>query len=383
MPLLAMFVARAMMILAVVGSFSMYFYLTVLRFSPLFGRPRAVYIRPPTFQWDRADHRNVIIVTNSPNDPNIIGNLFNQHQKVFYVEQPLYLFQMFRNLKYTRKSEYSGQVRAFLDNLFHCRFNGYKDYLTFLSHPGLSSPRFRLSSKALSSPPLCRKEVNTFTNESSFLKDCPLLNAKWVSIVCSRKMHIVVSLYANRAPGGGIAGLLPLMTSQSMATRVLHLVRDPRAVVWEMIAKDGRLENNSKQLTSTLEDKIKKRCVQMNIDSDFLRSLPSDLVRQYQIVRYEDVGRNLVKSANTAFEFAGIDETAEVNEYIERNKPDTNKGDDSSWRLAINMDVAAMIENHCAHVIETLGYKMIANERTLRNLNYSLLERNDALTQNS
>lgn len=375
MPLLAMFVARAMMILAVIGSFSMYFYLTVLRFSPPFGRPRAVYLRPPSFEWDRADRRNVIIVTESPNDPNIIGNLFNQHPKVFYVEQPLYPFEMFRNLNYTRKSEYSGQVRAFLDNLFHCRFNGYRDYLTFLSHPGLSSPRFRLSSKALSSPPLCRKEVNTYTNESNFLKDCPLLNAKWVSIVCARKMHIVVSLCAKRAPGGGLAGLLPLMTSQSMATRVLHLVRDPRAVVWEMIAKDGHLENNLHQLT-TLENKIKKRCIEMNTDSDFLQSLPSDLVGQYQIVRYEDVGKNLVKSANTAFEFAGINRPREVNEYIERQKPGiNNNGGDNNWRLVMDMKVVAMIENHCAHVIGKLGYKTILNERVLRNLNYSLLDK--------
>ncbi|XP_031558578.1 carbohydrate sulfotransferase 1-like [Actinia tenebrosa] len=375
MPLLAMFVARAMMILAVIGSFSMYFYVTVLRFSPLLGRPRVVYLRPPTFQWDRADHRNVIIVTDSPNDPNIIGDLFNQHPKVFYVEQPLYPFEMFKNLNYTRKSEYNGQVRAFLDNLFHCRLNGYRDYLTFLSHPRLSSPRFRLSSKALSSPPLCRKEVSTYTNESDFLKDCPLLNAKWVSIVCARKMHIVLSLYAKRAPGGVLAGLLPLMTSQSMATRVLHFVRDPRAVVWEMVSKDRHSEKNSHQLT-TLENKIMKRCVQLNTDSDFLRSLPSDLAQQYQIIRYEDVGRNLVKTADIAFKFAGIDRTAEVNEYVKRQKPGINNDDDSSWRLAMDMRVVAMIDQHCAHVIEKLGYKPVLNKRTLRNLNYSLLDNN-------
>jgi hypothetical protein len=280
---------------------------------------------------------------------------------------------MFKKLNYTRKSEYNGQVRAFLDNLFHCRFNGYKDYLTFLSHPGLSSPRFRLSSKSLSSPPLCKKEVTTYTNESDFLRYCPLLNAKWVSIVCARKMHIVLSVYANRAPGGGLAGLVPLMTSESMAIRVLHLVRDPRAIIWEMISRGKYSMEADSQQGGELEDKIKKRCNKLNKNVDFSLSLPYDLKEQYRILRYEDVLKNLAKAANISFEFTGIDQVSEVDEYI-RDKEQNLVNDDSSWRRKMTMKLVSKVDHYCAHVMKILGYKTLRNKKDLRNLDHSLLE---------
>lgn len=74
MPLLAMFMARAMMVVAVVGSVTMYFYLHILRHSPLFRTKQDAYVPPPPFQWDRADRRNVIIVTNTVSDhSNVLG----------------------------------------------------------------------------------------------------------------------------------------------------------------------------------------------------------------------------------------------------------------------------------------------------------------------
>ncbi|KAK3732022.1 hypothetical protein QZH41_006880 [Actinostola sp. cb2023] len=274
MPLLAMFIARAMMIVALVGSVSMYFYLYVIRHSPLFNRQQAAYVPPPPFQWDRADRRNVIIVTDSTLDSNILGKLFNQHPRVFYLEQPLYPFEMFKTLNYTRESEYSGQVRAFLDNLFHCRFNGYKDYLTFLSHPGLASPRYRLSSKALSSPPLCTQHIGIYTSTSDFLEKCPLLQAQWVSDVCS--------------------------------------IRDPRASVWDIVGRTvgshGIIDDS--QNHNILEDKIKNFCNKMESEVDFSESLPWHLNKQYEVVRYEDVLQNVTSAADRAFMFAGIDRVA-------------------------------------------------------------------------
>lgn len=298
-----------------------------------------------------------------------LGKLFNQHPQVFYMEQPLYPFEMFKNLNYTRDSEYSGQVRAFMDNLFHCRFHGYKDYLTFLSHPGLASPQYRLASKALSSPPLCKQEVASYTNR--FLEQCPLLHPKWVSNVCAGKMHVVVSILNTRAPTGGLSGLLPLMTSESMAMRVLYLVRDPRASVWKMLGANER-----GNIGKSGEEKIEKFCAKLERDVDFSESLPWEIRKQYHVVRYEEVLRNISSASQKVFKFAGIHQETSVKNFVkEQEQKLTNFDQEVSWRISISKGIVSMVERHCARVMRTLGYKILNDDENnlIRNLDYSLL----------
>lgn len=289
------------------------------------------------------------------------------------MEQPLYPFEMFKTLNYTRDSEYSGQVRAFLDNLFQCRFNGYKDYLTFLSYPGLASPQYRLASKALSSPPLCKEETRGYTN--NFLEICPLMQPRWVSHVCTSKMHVVVSIFGARAPGGGLVGLLPLMTSESMATRVLYLVKDPRASMWEIQVKAGSSGIMGDSDNVPIEDTIKDFCTKLEKEVDFFESLPLDLRKQYQLVRYEEVLQNVFGAAQRAFKFAEIHLEPSVRDFAkEQSNKLSNIDRQISWRLGIKKETVSMVEKHCASVMRTLGYKLLLdNDSNLRNLEHSLL----------
>lgn len=289
------------------------------------------------------------------------------------MEQPLYPFEMFKNLNYTHNSEYSGQVRAFLDNLFHCRFHGYKDYLTFLSHPGLASPQYRLASKALSSPPLCRQDVTSYT--SDFMEQCPILNPKWVSNVCASKMHVVVSILNARAPSGGLSGLLPLMTSESMATRVLYLVRDPRASVLKMLSPSERDFTGS--LNSLfVQEKIKNFCSKLERDVDFSKTLSFEIRKQYHVVRFEEIYRNLSSAAEKVFSFAGINPEGSVHNMVKgQQQKAANFDEEVSWRIGISKELVREVQMHCARVMRVLGYKILYdNEMSLmKTLDYSLL----------
>ena len=129
----------------------------------------------------------VLILAQPRTGSSFLGQLFNQHPGVFYLYEPLQPFSMFQTLNYVTETSHATIVASFLRNLSRCRLNDFQDYFSFISHSGLSSPHFRLSSKSLSSPPLCKSEATTFDRQSEILNKCPLLNAKAVSLVCAKR----------------------------------------------------------------------------------------------------------------------------------------------------------------------------------------------------
>ena len=350
-----------------------------------------------------------------------LGQLFNQHPDIFYLYEPLHPFAMFKKLNYITEKGYATFVASFLRNLSSCHFNGFQDYFSFISHPGLSSPHFRLSSKSLSSPPLCDSEVWSLDTQSEFLKKCPQLDAENVSLVCASKKFVAAKILTQRLPEVILRDLIEYFHSRAeIPFKIIHLVRDPRAIVWSIIkmgliekgiethhtgteVNKRRNQSDTSQLiygnrsrNSTLGcnfiKQVKLLCDKMNKDVNISLYLSSKLsTDQYRIIRYEKLASSPLKIAKNIFEFTGIDFAPEVKDWLQKNSlladnndkrvnelsySTTNKNTTvtiNSWRKALSLLETDIIDKQCAEFIRNFGYLFIDNVEVLRNISISLL----------
>ncbi|XP_078352199.1 carbohydrate sulfotransferase 3-like [Oculina patagonica] len=358
----------------------------------------------------------VLILAQPRTGSSFLGQLFNQHPDIFYLYEPLYLFAMFKKLNYVTEKSHATLVDSFLRNISSCHLNGFQDYFSFISHPGLSSPHFRLSSKSLSSPPLCESAVQSFDNQAEFLKKCPPLDAKKVSSVCASKRFVAAKILTQRLPEVILRDLIEHFDSRAETPfKIIQLVRDPRAVVWSMIkmglmekgvqTHSTRTENNhdrkqeetSQRLTisnSSLShnfiQQVKLVCDKMikdvNISLDLSSKLSAD---QYRIIRYEELANSTLTFAGRIFKFAGIDFAPEVKDWLRRNSL-FNKNEESvnelsystsnrnttvtinSWRKNLLLLETTVIDEQCADFIRNFGYIFIDNVEVLTNISISL-----------
>ena len=80
----------------------------------------------------------VLILAQPRTGSSFLGQLFNQHPGVFYLYEPLQPFSMFQTLNYVTETSHATIVASFLRNLSRCRLNDFQDYISFISHSGLS-----------------------------------------------------------------------------------------------------------------------------------------------------------------------------------------------------------------------------------------------------
>ena len=359
----------------------------------------------------------VLILAQPRTGSSFLGQLFNQHPGVFYLYEPLQPFSMFQTLNYVTEKDHATLVASFLRNLSRCSLNAFQDYFSFISRSGLSSPHFRLSSKSLSSPPLCKSEATTFDRQSEILKKCPLLNAKAVSLVCAKKRFVAAKILTPRLPEVILKELLEQFHSQAETQiKIIHLVRDPRAMVWSMIKMgliEREIENNARTAYSNKRQnsssqplrrrnsttlghnfikQVKLLCNRMTKDVNIsLHLLSKRGADPLIIVRYEELARNTLTFARKIFEFTGIDFALEVKEWLRRNTLfDKNRSSDGEgsystsnrnttvtinvWRENLTFLEISLIDKECAYFIHQFGYKFIENVDVLTNISISLMQ---------
>ena len=377
----------------------------------------APHLKETGRQTEKRISAYVLILAQPRTGSSFLGQLFNQHPGVFYLYEPLLPFSMFQTLNYVTEKGHATLVASFLRNLSRCSLNAFQDYFSFISHSGLSSPHFRLSSRSLSFPPLCKSEATTFDSQSEILKKCPLLNAKGVSLVCAKKEFVATKILTPRLPEMVLKELFEQFHSQAETPiKIIQLVRDPRAMVWSMI-KMGLIERgiknnartdyynkkqnstsqplkrrNSTTLGHNFIKQVKLLCNRITKDVNISLHLLSKRGADPHItVRYEELARSTLAFARKIFAFTGIDFAPEVKEWLRRNRLfDKNGSSDSErsystsnrnttvtinvWREGLTFLETSLIDKECAYFMQKFGYKFIDNIDVLTNISISLLQ---------
>ena len=386
-------------ILFVLGTVFTYIIMSDLLFTQLSPRP----MERQTSSTGSKMSAYVLILAQPRTGSSFLGQLFNQHPDVFYLYEPLHPFAMFKRLKYVTERNYTTLTREFLCSVSICNFTGFQEYFSFLSHPGLSSPHFLLSSRSLASQPLCKYEVQPFENQSEFLRKCPPLDANSVSLVCASKRFVAAKVLTHRLPEENLRDFIEdaHFHSRKIPLKIIQLVRDPRAVVWSMI-KMGLITRGIKNYTTRTEinkqehnatfrllrsnfmKQVKLVCDRLNKDVNFSLYLSSKLgVDRYRVIRYEEFAENTLGFAYKIFQFSGMDFAAEVKEWLRRNRTidelsySTSNRNTTvtihSWRKELSLLETSLIDNQCANFILNFSYKFVESVDHLRDISISLL----------
>ena len=321
----------------------------------------------------RALRNNAIIVAYKRSGSSFVGQLFNQHPKVFYLFEPFYSLLEIQQSFSSRKL-----LRALFDHLLdvilHCKFREHPHFVGYTSTHG-----FRMNSEALSSPDQCKSRSK---NHTQFLDSCTSLTPESLEDLCLAKEHSIIKTIRL----DDLSLLEPYvrfsMERPESSLKILHLVRDPRAILSSRsLTTEAEISKNW-----TLNDfriNAKKLCLSM---LSMLRyaTQRGDWVEYYQVIRYEDVAKEPIRATDELQDFIGLEQSAEIYDWLEENTAAENTTDYFStkknatasigaWRLRSSYAEVQIIQSECTELMLLLGYRMAANEMEIRNLGYSLL----------
>ncbi|XP_078734871.1 carbohydrate sulfotransferase 2-like [Lampetra fluviatilis] len=203
----------------------------------------------------RTPRAQLFILTTWRSGSSFVGELFNQHPGVFYLFEPLW--HVWQALYPGDARVLQGASRDMLNSLFRCDmqvFNLYGNGQNMTSRDIFRSPLNR----ALCSPPLCpalarpRGGVAALVDERACSRLCPPRPLAHVEARCRRLPLVVVK-------GVRIFDLellAPLLQDPSLNLKVIHLVRDPRAVASSRLkSKHGLIRESLQVVRSLRRDK--------------------------------------------------------------------------------------------------------------------------------
>ena len=322
--------------------------------------------------------QNVFLFSDVRAGSSFLGELFNQHPEVFYLYEPVTALDYYRENRHERV--YDSMVTHMLGAIFRCHFAELSYLTDFLSYQ-YSSLKHRLSSRVLSSPPLCPESFSP----SNSIRTCTPLKTETVSAICRLQKHTVVKSIQMRH----IHKLSYLMDSEGPADyslKVIHLVRDPRAILNSCIMRNSRQNWTVAALTKY----ARELCGATLRNIKYAVSAPPWLQGHYTLLRYEDLATSPHQIAEQLYKFVGINISPRVRVWIDRvtregwgsvsasdpasrsysaqNLTDSVK----TWRLQMPYSLVRVVETECYEVMNLLGYTVVEDEEELRTVSLPL-----------
>ena len=339
--------------------------------------------------------QNILILSNQYCGSALLGELFNQNPQVFYLHEPLKSLDYYKENRPT--DVYDAMVTQQLDGIFQCKFDELSSFTNFISFQ-YSSLKSRLASRALSAPPLC-PEVNS--RPFYTIRMCTPLKPQTTSAICKLHQHTVVK----SIQFAEVHKLSYLMDKDNSdySLKVVHLVRDPRAIVFTHFLTNQSMSssNNSADSSKHLKDYSQRLCRNMLSNIKYAITAPTWLQGKYTLLRYEDLGTNPHQIAELVYKFVGVPMVPQIRVWLDKiaysvdhnyQEPSSPSMSSSSsglmeelvtknltdsvhnWRLQLQYQAVRIIEMECYEVMNLLGYKIVEDEDELTSLNLSLVD---------
>ncbi|KAG9273097.1 carbohydrate sulfotransferase 1-like [Astyanax mexicanus] len=351
-----------------------------------------------------ARRKHILLFAQTRSGSSFTGQLFNQHPEIFYVFEPLYhVQQTFTNSSSRLRRALDGRAllgayRDLLLNLYTCDLTFLENYIRPEPQDHMTASFFRRSSsQALCSPPVCQEgdvEIRGGQPDEIWCpKKCGTLNLTLASIACQTRSHVAIKTV--RIPL--IGDLRTLSEDPRLDLRIVHLVRDPRAIlasrmtafadqfrawkIWNATDRQPRYVDLT-QITKTCRD------MEYSVANSLQR--PAWLKGRYLLVRYEDLALNPEDKVKEIYRFLGLDIDNRVLTWISQNTNSTtpsssewnykystsrnSKATAHSWRLRLGFDIVKTVQSLCNTTFALLGYKQVQSEAELRDMKNSLVE---------
>ena len=303
--------------------------------------------------------QRLIIVGQARTGSSFLGDALNQHPDVFYLFEPLYGVA-------PPKQPNDPRPMKFLEGMLRCKFE-FPQYIQEIE-------KFRrISSRALSSPPLC---VAKNQNQNKKKLQCVHLNPHNMESVCKNYSKTVLKILTARIPSFRVDSLFPLCNSSDCG--MIYLVRDPRSLVFSHMKVGfawASRKTNAPSPKPIVGQYSKTICQQVEENVRIFENRPSWMKQRSYMIRYEDLARNPVKILRRVYKLIGLDmqkisldwiktHTGEgaTNEKEEKNHFSTNRNSKvvvDKWRFDMDSCIVNIIEESCQSLMRLLGYRPV------------------------
>jgi len=308
----------------------------------------------------------VFLVSQCRSGSSILGELFNQRTNVSYLYEPLYPFRE-KNCVELPKSLKESSVEA-LNAMTKCNFTKLQQ---------LYKKAFHFTKQADNAGCLSNKICFSTCNKcSKFLKrdakSEKLINSRGFVYLDKLNSHCKKSLFfaAKLNYLRGVESIAPLVNSNEVETKVIILLRDPRAILKSLLKARG--------ISNPDLNYIKKEAeiICNRLEKNTLYKLQSQNSRII-IVKHEEFSLQPIFWTEKIYKFIGFPPTTELINWVNSATSGGNSNDQfgtkrdsfkviNSWRNSLSFEQVDAVQGVCN--LDLLRYKVFDSETELRNL---------------
>ncbi|XP_073516045.1 carbohydrate sulfotransferase 4-like [Phyllobates terribilis] len=343
----------------------------------------------PSPMVKKPERMHILILSTWRSGSSFTGQIFSQHPDVFYLMEPAW--HVWTSLPGQKVKVLKMAVRDLVRSSFLCDMSVFDAYM-----PGkrYKSTLFQWeTSRALCSPPACklfqRTDIISQVNCRTLCKNYPF---DAIENSCKTYNHIVVK----EVRFFDLQSLYPLLEDPSLNLKILHLVRDPRAVFQSRdkassdLSPDNNIifrgieKNKSMYKTEDIPYKLIEEIYKSQVDIylSAINGSHSALDSRYMMVRYEDIIQDPIEKTRQMYLFGTLNFTPKLRSWIHNithgkgrgskfviNPRDADKVS-NAWRHILKFETVQKIQSVCSKAMETFGYKLLKSKEEQYNLTY-------------
>ncbi|XP_057295588.1 uncharacterized protein LOC130624038 [Hydractinia symbiolongicarpus] len=255
----------------------------------------------------------------------------------------IYEIDPLRNSKYSdRNDNVYNSTAEFYNELFSCQFSSKIE--PFIFKAAKICPDLLMLSGAIRKLLRCSQRQAQYT--------CAVFNitATKINEMCSMKKHNVIVKESEESLHSLQILYQNLKDNIRRSLKVLHLVRDPRAVLFDF-SHHGRVPTNV--FRTDFREQVEFVCNRLISDLEFCEK-ELRFTNEYALYRYEDFEMNFQKIIRNVLKIKTS--SYENSRETRRNYTKLNA---NGWRKDIPMQFSASVENICWESITTLHYAFV------------------------
>ncbi|KAE8608566.1 hypothetical protein XENTR_v10011533 [Xenopus tropicalis] len=315
------------------------------------------------------------------------GQLFSQHPDVFYLMEPVWHVWSKMNRNSIKLLDMA--ARDLVRSVFLCDMSVFEAYMP---PEKFTSSFFQWeTSRALCSPPVCDLfERSDIIPQAHCKLLCPKHPFNMTEQACRSYSHIVLK----EVRFFDLKVLYPLLHDPAINLKILHLVRDPRAVFRSRQRTTGALALDTKIVLGAIKSKnwdadyeiIKQICEsQVMMYRTVMMPNFNRLRSRYHMVRYEDIANDPIETARQMYQFANLNFTSKLKTWVHNITHGKGQGMSfiinsrdarnvsTAWRDSLPFKTVYKIQNICKEALNVFGYRILKTETEQKNLSYNIL----------
>ncbi|XP_065496921.1 carbohydrate sulfotransferase 5-like [Caloenas nicobarica] len=333
---------------------------------------------------------HILILSSWRSGSSFVGQLFSQHPSVFYLMEPAW--HVWVTMYQNSAKVLHMAVRDLVRSVFLCDMSVFDAYMPWKRN--LSDLFQWAVSRALCSAPACDSFQRTdITSEMACKTLCGRYPFSKVEEACKTYSHVVIK----EVRFFDLKVLYPLLTDPSLNLKIIHLVRDPRAVVKsreqsvKALARDNGivLSTNGTKVEDSKYKVMQEICrSHVQIYETATLKPPGFLKDRYLMIRFEDLVRDPLSEISEMYKFADLSLTPTLKSWIYNITHGQGPGKkkeafkitsrdavsvSQAWRNILSFQKIKKIQEVCKGAINMLGYQLVDSEKEQRDLSLDLV----------